>query len=200
MNQEHKREARAGAPVNHRLSVRNADVTLWAGERAVAHAPRTAPHFPLVETARAVARLHERSREALDPERIAEAVQLTDRMGQLLAERAGNAVCRALSDAARDAVQRGETLSLALDVEPGPLAGLPWETLLLPGASAPLALHPVIRPFRTGPGDAVPLGWPPRARRARCGWWRCWPVPPPRTRHRRGCSTWRPRRPAWLPR
>ncbi|MEH0638696.1 tetratricopeptide repeat protein [Streptomyces bottropensis] len=156
MNQEHKREARAGAPAPHRLSVRNADVTLWAGERAVAQAPRTAPHFPLVETARAVARLHERSQEALDPERITETIQLTDRMGELLAERAGDAVCRALSDAARDAVQRGETLALALDVEPGPLAGLPWETLLLPGASAPLALHPVIRPFRTGAGEAVP--------------------------------------------
>ncbi|MGW4907119.1 tetratricopeptide repeat protein [Streptomyces sp. NPDC004270] len=157
MNQEHKRRARAGDPVQHpRLSVRSADVTLWAGDRVVAHAPGTAPDFPLVETARAVARLHERSRETLDPERIDEAIQLTHRMGQLLAERAGRPVCEALAHAARDAVQRGDTLPLALDVEPGPLAGLPWETLLLPGASAPLALHPVIRPFRTGPGDGAP--------------------------------------------
>ncbi|WP_216586941.1 tetratricopeptide repeat protein [Streptomyces brasiliscabiei] len=156
MNQEHTSEAYDGDPVHHRLTVTTADVTLSAGGRVVARAPRTVSDFSLVETARAVTRLHERSRESLDRERIGEAIQLTQRMGRLLGERAGSPVCRALSDAARDALRSGDTLPLALEAESPSLAGLPWEMLLLPGEADPLALHPVIRPFRTGPGGGHP--------------------------------------------
>ncbi|MFJ9351694.1 hypothetical protein, partial [Streptomyces sp. NPDC101237] len=152
MNEEHTRRAPSGGSVSLRLSVRAADVTLWDGDTVTARTPKTAPDFPLVETARAMARLHERSRETLGPELIEEADRLTLRMGRLLADRAGGTACRALDDAARNAARAGGTLPLALDIEPGPLAGLPWEALLLPGSSAPLALHPVVRPFRAGPG------------------------------------------------
>lgn len=155
MNQQRRREAGGGVPVHHRLSVRDTDVTLWTGDSLVARGTGNGPVFPLVETARAVARLHARSRQALNTEGVDRALRLTHRLGLLLAERVGEHVCRALSDAARSADRRGDTLPLALDIEPGLLAELPWETLLLSDAAAPLALHPVVRPFRAGPGDEV---------------------------------------------
>ncbi|WP_068894348.1 tetratricopeptide repeat protein [Planomonospora sphaerica] len=71
---------------------------------------------------------------------------------------AGEALTRALAEAAAE--NRALRLGLQVDDE---LAGLPWETLVLPGRSQPLALHPHVEPFRHLPAAGRPTAMDIRA-------------------------------------
>ncbi|MDB5910589.1 MAG: Tetratricopeptide 2 repeat protein, partial [Massilia sp.] len=64
---------------------------------------------------------------------------------------AGNALTAELAQAG----QLGAALQLGLDVA-DELADLPWETLILPGATEPLALHPRVQVFRRTAGGTTP--------------------------------------------
>lgn len=64
-------------------------------------------------------------------------------------------VGRALEDAADEAYALGATVRVGVAAD-GDLADLPWETLILPGHSEPLALHPATRVYRACDGLASP--------------------------------------------
>ena len=68
-----------------------------------------------------------------------------------LAGAAGEALAAAIVEA--EAENRALRLGLQVDDE---FAGLPWETLVLPGQAEPLALHPHVELFRHLPGAGCP--------------------------------------------
>nr|WP_162793954.1 CHAT domain-containing protein [Streptomyces paludis] len=89
------------------------------------------------------------------------------RLGGLLAEAVGAQAIRALTTASRSEAAEKHGLPLVIEAERGQLDRLPWEALTLPGQSAPLALHPTIRPYRSF-GDShapAPVDGPDRSLR-----------------------------------
>lgn len=141
--------ARPGPP-HWRLRIRHSAVTLTAGPRTVAEGPGADVPFSLAETVQALRRAYEaagrgtRRRATGLPTPV-----LMRRLGGLLAEAAGPPVVRALSAAAQGKAAQEHGLPLVIEAERGRLDGLPWEALTLPGQSAPLALHPTVRPYRS---------------------------------------------------
>ncbi|KUN85546.1 hypothetical protein AQJ66_13640 [Streptomyces bungoensis] len=113
--------------------------------------------FSLTETVQALHRAYEaagrgaRRRATGVPPQV-----LMRRLGGLLAEAVGVPTLRALTTASESGAAREHGLPLTIEAERGRLDGLPWEALTLPGRSAPLALHPTIRPYRSFGDHLVP--------------------------------------------
>ncbi|MGY1401291.1 CHAT domain-containing protein [Streptomyces sp. SS10] len=152
-------------PPHWRLRIWRAAVTLSAGTQTVAEGPGADVSFSLAETVQALHRAYEaagrgaRRRTTGVPPPV-----LMRRLGVLLAEAVGARAVRALTTASQSEAVEEHGLPLVIEAEQGRLDGLPWEALTLPGQSAPLALHPTIRPYRSF-GDhhaPTPVGGPDR--------------------------------------
>jgi len=132
-----------------RLVIGSGQVTLLDGQAVVADSRGPAvTEFSLRDTHRMVERACARARQhGARPETVAEIEELLRVLGRHLADAIPLPVMDELS-AAVDAVQaEGGTLQLGFAVGDRHSA-LPWEAMLLPGATVPLALHPVVRPYR----------------------------------------------------
>jgi tetratricopeptide (TPR) repeat protein len=129
-----------------------------------------ATHHPAGLDARAVALLNHaavsRTRPGAGPLRTAAAGTAAPGMHAALVQ-AGTALGRcfldgaagqALADEIAAATEGGAAVRLAVDVPEGRLAGLPWEAMVLPGQTAPLALQDRVEMYRT-----VALEHPPPA-------------------------------------
>ncbi len=135
----------------HRRLVMGADhVTLLDGPSVVARAAGpTASAFSLRETHRAVERAFARALlRGLEPEALAEIDNALLLLGRHLAEAVPGPVASRLVSAVDAARATGRTLHLGFATSSPQQAALPWETMILPGATTPLALHPVVRPYR----------------------------------------------------
>ncbi|QYX80536.1 CHAT domain-containing protein [Streptomyces akebiae] len=121
--------------------------------------------FALAETVQALHRAYEAAGRGARPRTTGvPPPQLMRRLGGLLAEAVGARAVRALATASQGEAAKEHGLPLVIEAEQGRLDGLPWEALTLPGQSAPLALHPTIRPYRSFGDHHAPtsLGGPDR--------------------------------------